>query len=69
MKTSIDYLDYLSKETFVYIIIKENGQLNKNILRIDLFRQLTIQDGRKWFEGGLLHTFKHSELVNVDDII
>ena len=29
-KTAIDYSDYLSKETFVYIVIKEKGQLNNN---------------------------------------
>ncbi len=49
------FSEFLRAEQFAWIIELENGMVNDNILRVDLFRK----DDKTDFTGGVFHAFKH----------
>lgn len=54
------FINFLQTEQFCYVVEKTKEGLTDRILRIDLFRQLKVNDiGKFDFVGGLFHTMKH----------
>lgn len=54
------FTEVLMSEQFCYIVQIENGHPNEKILRLDLYRQLKInENGKVNFIGGIFHAFKH----------
>ena len=50
-----NFSEFLRTEQFAWIIELENGKVNDDILRVDLFRK----DNKTDFTGGIFHAFKH----------
>lgn len=62
-----DYIQFLTDHLCCYVVYMENREFSNEILRIDLLRQILpskIDDTKKDFVGGLLHTLKH---FSIDD--
>ncbi|WP_462254528.1 hypothetical protein [Ferruginibacter sp.] len=56
------FADFLKTEQFAWIVELINEQINPNVLRVEIFRQIdTIGTNatKTEFTGGLLHTFRH----------
>ena len=56
------YIEYLSNEIFCLLLCKRESSFCKELLRIDLFRQLKESKttlGRYEFIGGIFHALKH----------
>jgi hypothetical protein len=62
------YLNFL-KDTHSYIIANDKGELNVEVLRIDLFRKVEVSKDKSTnfdFTGGLFHAFKHFSINGIN---
>ena len=62
------FSDFLKEEQFAWILELIDGEVNQNVLRIELFRKVNVLKNDKTkteFTGGLFHTFKHFNYKNI----
>ena len=59
-------MEFLVNEQFAYVIEMKDGEVIKRVLRIDLFREMKLNEkGKLEFVGGIMHAAKH---FSVNDI-
>ncbi|RTE54143.1 hypothetical protein EHW67_09480 [Arenibacter aquaticus] len=59
---------FLAKRAYLYAMKVDNNEVNNDVLRIDLFRELKTSkedEGKFDFIGGLLHSFKHFSISGI----
>lgn len=62
------YIEYLSKEVFCLLICKNKDSFFKDVLRIDLFRDIReskTSKGNFDFVGGIFHALKHFSIEGI----
>jgi len=57
---------FLAKNAFSYVVKVDNNEINNEVLRLDLFREVKNNEKSFDFVGGLFHSFKHFSVGGVN---